>query len=667
MRRRFTRLHGVNHICAVLVVCIAVGSESSAQEVWFGVPLPHATAMEAEIVYQQRDFPVVAGQRSAQSNELADIVGASLFEFIEDQVDISAQNKAQGDLVWGRVAGRSGDRMVTAYIREQFDAIGLADVQVDTVEMPTQYWPVEAELTLIAGTAAGEGSQEYTFVTGMPQPGSPSTGRRGLAGALAYVGYGREIDIAGKDLEGKIAVLRGRPAQGAYNTARGVPDQLADAGAVGVIVIFDLPINVQSYNRALTGTQVPVFSIADHEGEFLERVMARAGNSPLSARMTLRLEADDSSTSNIIGRVAGTSDEYVIVIAHHDAYFDGAVDNASGVAAMLGLARHFADYPQPLRRTHIFVATGGHHAGGFPGATKFAEENLGIRDRTAIVLNAEHVAAVQAIQYTSMNYDQWGSRGGLLVSNAEIPRYGSIVPRNPMVFEQFSQSLAQHGVTMLANAWDQAPGDVWPFQRRGYPVGQIIEVGNWYHTTGDSLYTVHVPALERATRAFAEFLHRIDRLPIHEVNPTLSETDAIPKRNYPLAGVMTAGQPSEEGLRAAAAEGYTTVIDLRGPNEQRGFDEPGLVRQLGMSYVSFPIDGAEAISFANADHLSQLLAEVEGPVLLHCATGNRVGALLALRASQNGRDRGTSLFIGSNSGMTGLTQIVEERLDRAIK
>jgi hypothetical protein len=124
-----------------------------------------------------------------------------------------------------------------------------------------------------------------------------------------------------------------------------------------------------------------------------------------------------------------------------------------------------------------------------------------------------------------MDFDQWGSEGGLLVSNAEVPRYGSIVPENALVLEQFAQSLARYGVTMLANAWDQAPGDVWPFQRRGYPVGQIIEVGNWYHTTGDSLYTVHVPALERATRAFADFLHRVDALPLDQVNLTALDRD----------------------------------------------------------------------------------------------------------------------------------------------
>ena len=489
----------------------------------FGLPPPDNTGLVPEQVYEQRDFRVAPTEKSAGASEFADINGDVLYDYVRDQVDISLRNRAEGDVVWGRVAGRSGDRMVTAYIREKFEEFGLAAVSVDTVEMPTQYWPVEMDLTLIANEVAGSGTADYRFKTAMPQPGSPPTERRGLTGDLAYVGYGREIDIAGKDLAGKIAVLRGRPAQGAYNTARGVPDRLADAGAAAVVVILDLPIDVQTYNRALTGTAVPTFAIADYEGVFLENVMARAGDTPVKARMRLRLQADDTPTTNVVGRVEGTSDEYAIVIAHHDAYFYGAIDNGSGVAAMLGLARHFSHLPKPPRRTHIFVATGGHHASGFPGSTKFAQDNIAIRDKTAIVLNAEHVAALQAIQYTAMDRKQWGSTGGLLVSNAEIPRYGSVVPRNPAVLELFARSLAHHGVTMLANAWDQAPGDVWPFQRRGYPVAQIIEVSNWYHTTGDILAAVPATGLERATRAFAEFLQDIDSRPIHEVGRSGSE------------------------------------------------------------------------------------------------------------------------------------------------
>ena len=165
----------------------------------------------------------------------------------------------------------------------------------------------------------------------------------------------------------------------------------------------------------------------------------------------------------------------------------------------------------------LFVATGGHHAGGFPGATAFAELHLPLREKTAIVLNAEHVAAVQAIQYTAMDEAEWGSTGGLLVSNADIPRFGSVVPENPFLLGQLARNLAQQRVTMLANAWSLTPGDAIPFQQRGYTVAQIIEVSNWYHTTADTLGIVPEQGLARATRAFAGFLHDIDQLSMVEI------------------------------------------------------------------------------------------------------------------------------------------------------
>jgi hypothetical protein len=504
-------------IVAVVAQQLTLGSLALASEPWFGVPLPDSSGLDPALIYEQRDFLAAMPGSETLPPEYADIDGSRLLAHVRDQVAISQRNRAEGDIVWGRVAGRSGDRMVTTYLREQFEAIGLSDIRVDTVAMPTQYWPVDVELTLLASDAAGDGTKDFQFTTAMPQPGSPATDGSGLTADFVYAGYGRDIDIAQADLTGNIAVIRGRPAQGAYNTARGVPDRLAEAGAVAVVVILDLPIDVQTYNRAVTGTAVPTMAIADHEGAFLESVMARAGDKPLQARMRIILEAQDTTTSNIIGRVDGTTDEYAVVIAHHDAYFDGAVDNASGVAAMLGLASHFAQLPEPPRRTHIFVATGGHHAGGFPGATAFAELHLPLREKTAIVLNAEHVAAVQAVQYTAMDEAEWGSTGGLLVSNAEIPRFGSVVPENPFLLGQLARNLAQQRVTMLANAWSLTPGDAIPFQQRGYAVAQIIEVSNWYHTTADTLGIVPEQGLARATRAFAGFLHDIDQLSMVEI------------------------------------------------------------------------------------------------------------------------------------------------------
>lgn len=127
-------------------------------------------------------------------------------------------------------------------------------------------------------------------------------------------------------------------------------------------------------------------------------------------------------------------------------------------------------------------------------------------------------------------------------------------------------------------------------------------------------------------------------------------------------GITSAGQPDRAALEVFADAGYATVIDLRGAGENRGFEEAAVVEELGMHYVTLPIDGKDAISFENARKLDALLQEHPGPVLVHCGSGNRVGALLALRASLDGADDESALAVGREGGLTGLEGVVKERL-----
>ncbi|MEE8426898.1 MAG: sulfur transferase domain-containing protein [Woeseiaceae bacterium] len=129
----------------------------------------------------------------------------------------------------------------------------------------------------------------------------------------------------------------------------------------------------------------------------------------------------------------------------------------------------------------------------------------------------------------------------------------------------------------------------------------------------------------------------------------------------PVDGITSSGQPDRDSLRVFADAGYTAVIDLRGAEEHRGFDEPAAVQELGMEYVAFPIEGRGAINFDNARQLDDLIRSQNGPVLVHCASGNRVGALLALRASLSGADEASSLETGRAGGLTGLEETVRER------
>lgn len=102
----------------------------------------------------------------------------------------------------------------------------------------------------------------------------------------------------------------------------------------------------------------------------------------------------------------------------------------------------------------------------------------------------------------------------------------------------------------------------------------------------------------------------------------------LPNGRETLPGVITAGQPSEADIARLAESGVRTVIDLRAPNEQRGFDEPAVVASAGMTYRNIPVS-PPAVGPGEFDELRKLLAdENRQPVLIHCGSGNRVGALL---------------------------------------
>jgi uncharacterized protein (TIGR01244 family) len=117
---------------------------------------------------------------------------------------------------------------------------------------------------------------------------------------------------------------------------------------------------------------------------------------------------------------------------------------------------------------------------------------------------------------------------------------------------------------------------------------------------------------------------------------------------------VSAGQPDSEVLATFATAGYVAVVDLRTDKEDRGFDEPVTVMGLGMSYVSMPVDSETDINFEKAAELDKILSGFDGPVLVHCGSGNRVGALFALREKANGATNEEAIAAGKTAGMTRL-------------
>ena len=142
----------------------------------------------------------------------------------------------------------------------------------------------------------------------------------------------------------------------------------------------------------------------------------------------------------------------------------------------------------------------------------------------------------------------------------------------------------------------------------------------------------------------------------------------LPAARQPHAKLITAGQPSPDHLAQLAAQGVKAVINLRPTTENAGYDELAVAARLGLHYVVVPTTpNADGITFANAAILDKAIAEAQAavgdaPMLIHCASSNRVGALLALRASAAGVGKDAAMEVGREAGLVALAPLVEQLL-----
>lgn len=99
--------------------------------------------------------------------------------------------------------------------------------------------------------------------------------------------------------------------------------------------------------------------------------------------------------------------------------------------------------------------------------------------------------------------------------------------------------------------------------------------------------------------------------------------------------LFTGGQPTTEQLKILAQSGVKHVITLR-PAAELNWNEGEFVKSLGMQFHAIPISDVDSINSENAAKMSSLLSELEGQaVLLHCKSGNRIGALAAISAKDS--------------------------------
>ncbi len=337
------------------------------------------------------------------------------------------------DLLKGRDTGSEGYDIGASYVVSRFRAMGLAPGGSDggwyeqvPFRRAEHSQPPDVTLTI--------GNKPIQLRPGTDIAVRPSLTQqqRSVDAPLVFAGHGISDarlgidDYSGLDVRGKIAVVvagspPGLPSEVSAHLGSYKQVIAASKGAVGLIEIS----GTGSRNRNLVGyygrpvvdwvdptgktksqsTSLPLsaamsqsaaaklFAAAGHD---LSRTLARAEKPgtlrgfDLGARLALtdQMKWDDFASPEVIGLLPGSDpklkNQYVVLMGHldhlgvkanpkpgEDAIYNGALDNAAGVATMLEAAREFVQSGKPPRRSVLFIANTGEEK-GLRGADYFA-------------------------------------------------------------------------------------------------------------------------------------------------------------------------------------------------------------------------------------------------------------------------------------------------------
>lgn len=249
-----------------------------------------------------------------------------------------------------------------------------------------------------------------------------------------------------------------------------------------------------------------VFAAGGHDFAALERAartrafrpVALGGTATFAVRNAVRRVRSRNVVARLDGADPAVRDQYVLYTAHWDAYgvgrpvkgdsiYNGALDDASGVAWVLATARAFRALPRPPRRTLVFAAFTAEEQ-GLLGARYYAQHPLYPLERTLADVNMDimnpwgRTRAVVSIGYGLSTLEDVLAR--------EARADGRVVrpdpePEKGYFYRGDHFELARHGVPALAFLFPGAdyvgrPADYGARMRAAY-------VADDYHKPSDEV------------------------------------------------------------------------------------------------------------------------------------------------------------------------------------
>ena len=358
----------------------------------------------------------------------------------------------------GRDTGSDGHRRAAEYVAKQFADAGLQPGGTNGFLQPIDFEvhridEANSSLSLERGgkTEALELGPDATLrVNGDPSPS--------IKAQAAFVGFGFAVpemgydELAGVDLHGKIAVfLTGGPAnipgplKAHYQSSEERWAALQKAGAIGFATIGNPKNSDVPWERSSLARLNPSMSIADPKtrgagphfsasinpakadkwladsGHTIAELLATADKGEVLPKFPLKITVHANvtvirtkiSSPNVIGILPGSDlklkSEYVVISAHldhvgaglpinGDSIYNGAMDNASGVASLIEIAKHIKAAGIHPRRSLIFAAVTAEEKGDL-GSEYFAHHPTVPQKQIVADLNMDMFLPLFRLQY----------------------------------------------------------------------------------------------------------------------------------------------------------------------------------------------------------------------------------------------------------------------------
>ena len=143
---------------------------------------------------------------------------------------------------------------------------------------------------------------------------------------------------------------------------------------------------------------------------------------------------------------------------------------------------------------------------------------------------------------------------------------------------------------------------------------------------------------------------------------SIASDQGLRNARMPVEGLITAGQPSQEQFAALRSAGVAHFVSLRPTTEDGAGWEEALASSEGFDFNRLPISGAGALTRENVEAFAAIMEDVgDEPAVIYCASSNRVGAMLALKAHWiDGASPEAALELGRSSGLSSLEDPVRE-------